>query len=160
LEAGRLWKARDRATGLFSTRPTDQDVLALVAEVYFRMGDLPRAGALWYLTDCSGDPVDQAMAAMRERYPMPSDLASALPIRDGIEAFPGPVQDRLHALQRAVKEQTGRDWVPAPRRSKGLVEAARPSRLADLGCVLALTLCLVVFVLGLVSVVSWLVSHI
>jgi hypothetical protein len=59
-----------------------------------------------------------------------------------------------------VKEQTGRDWVPAPRRSKGLVEAARPSRLADLGCVLALTLCLVVFVLGLVSVVSWLVSHI
>jgi hypothetical protein len=124
------------------------------------MGDLPRAAAYWYLTDCSGARVDQAMAAMRERFPTASDVAGALPIRDGIEAFPGPVQDRLLALKSAVKEQTGRDWTPAPRRGKPPIEASRPSRVADLGCMLALTLCLIVFVAGLVSIVSWLVGRI
>lgn len=114
----RLWKARDRVTGLFAARPSDPEVLKLAGEVYFRMGDLPRAAAFWFLTDHSGPDVDAARAAMDERYPRPTDLATALPIRDRIEVFPPPVQDRLRVIQRAVKERHGYDWEPAPRRQR------------------------------------------
>jgi hypothetical protein len=115
LDAGRLWKARDRVTGLFSADPTAQAVLTVAGEVYYRMGDLPRAAAFWMLTEHSGPEVETAMVAMRDRYPRVSDLAAALPIRDSIEAFPAGVQERLREVQKAVKEQSGYDWEPARR---------------------------------------------
>lgn len=159
LEAGRLWKARDRVTGLFAARPTDQAVLELSAEVYFRMGDLPRAGAFWYLTECSGTDVDTAMAAMRERYPTASDVVAGLPIRDGIESFPESVRVRLAALQAAVKEQSGRDWVPAARHARSPTPSTSPSsKLAATGCSLVAVAGLVVFVVGLISIVERLTS--
>jgi hypothetical protein len=131
-------------------------VLALTAEIHFRMGDLPRAAIFWYLTECSGKEVDQAAAAMRERYPRAQDLAAALPIRDRIEAFPEPVQDRLHGLQGAVRDETGRVWEPAPRRPRGPTNPPRPaSRLTSVGCTLALALCLGVGVVGLITIVNW-----
>ena len=160
LQAGRLWKARDRVTGLFAAQPTNQDVLALTGEVYFEMGDLPRAAAFWYLTDCSDEQVDKAMAAMRERYPTAGDIVAALPIRDRIEAFPRPVQVRLVALQQAVREETGRYWTPAPRRAKSSNTPNPRSRLADAGCTMAVAVALLVFVVGLISIVAWLTSAI
>jgi hypothetical protein len=146
--------------GLFAARPADQQVLALTAEVYFEMGDLPRAAAFWYLTDRSGPEVELAMAAMRERYPTASDVIAALPIRDRIESFPQPVQARLLALQAAVKEESGREWEPAPRRAHTQVTAKRTARLADAGGAVLLALVLVVFVVGLISSVTWLISAI
>lgn len=79
LEKGRLWKARDRVTGLFSRDPTNPDVLRLAGEVYFRMGDLPRSGAFWFLTDLSGEEVDAAISALGERYPNPGNLLRYCP---------------------------------------------------------------------------------
>jgi hypothetical protein len=145
---------------MFAARPVDQQVLALTAEVYSQMGDLPRAAAFWYLTDRSGPEVDLAMAAMRERYPTATDVIAALPIRDRIESFPQPVQVRLLALQAAVKDESGRDWIPAPRRDNSPVRPKRTARLANAVGALVMALVLVVFVVGLVSSVSWLVSAI
>ena len=115
LEKGRLWKARDRVTGLFSSDPTNPEVLRLAGEVYFRMGDLPRSGAFWFLTDLSGEEVDAAISALGERYPNPQELAAVLPIRDRIETYPAAARERLEALQRAVSNGTGHEWDPGPR---------------------------------------------
>jgi hypothetical protein len=49
LDEGRAWKARDRLDGLLTTRQ-DDEVLDLMGEVRFAMGDLPAAGALWFVT--------------------------------------------------------------------------------------------------------------
>ena len=158
LRTGRLWKARDRATGLFASRPTDQQVLSLTGEVYFRMGDLPRAASFWHLTERSGDDVDLAMSALRERYPRPSDLVAALPVRDEMQAFPEPVQARLIALKAEVKEQNGLDWAPGRRRSRSSVDQGPMSGLAGAGCIVAVMLGAVVFLIGLLAMVSELTS--
>lgn len=68
IDSGTLWKARDRLQGLVRVRPGDQEVLSLLGEVHFRMGDLPSAGRCWFLTERTGPEVDQALAAMEARH--------------------------------------------------------------------------------------------
>lgn len=48
LAAGRVWRARDRLNGLLTHRQ-DDEVLELLAHVHVEMGDLPAAGALFYV---------------------------------------------------------------------------------------------------------------
>jgi hypothetical protein len=64
--AGQLWKARDV---LVVHVEGTQDVEALVelGEVLFEMGDLPRAGAVWFAAGAKGPDVDAAIAAWREQ---------------------------------------------------------------------------------------------
>ena len=66
LEAGRPWRARDLlATHVESDR--DPEALALLAEVLNDMGDLPRAGAIWFAAGAKGPEVDAAVAAWRDQ---------------------------------------------------------------------------------------------
>ena len=89
LAEGRLWKARDRVTGNFAGRPTDPVLLELAGQVFFQMGDLPRAGAYWFLTDKDGPEVEAALVALKERHGNGAlGLVHALPVGDAIEAFP------------------------------------------------------------------------
>lgn len=67
LAAGQAWKARDRLTGVMSTR-TDDEVLDLLGEVYFQMGDLPAAGSLWFVTGRNDESAQAAIAAWHERF--------------------------------------------------------------------------------------------
>ena len=92
---GRLWKARDRLTGLLSMYPAEQPVLHLLGEVLFRMGDLPAAGRYWVLTDRQGDDVDAALEALHERFGEGVSLAKAIPIRAPLALYPPIVQERL-----------------------------------------------------------------
>lgn len=92
---GRLWKARDRLTGLLATFPADQKILNLLGEVYFQMGDLPQAGRYWYLTDRQGPEVDAAIEALVERYGSGRSCAKAIPIRAPIDLYPPAVHERL-----------------------------------------------------------------
>jgi hypothetical protein len=65
-EAGRLWKARDVLTAhVAGTR--DPEALAELGEVLYAMGDLPRAGAVWFAAGAKGPEVDTAVAAWREQ---------------------------------------------------------------------------------------------
>ncbi|TMD41813.1 MAG: hypothetical protein E6I88_06580 [Chloroflexi bacterium] len=48
LASGRLWKARDRLRGVLRSAPSNQWALEQLGDVYFRMGDLPEAGRVWF----------------------------------------------------------------------------------------------------------------
>jgi hypothetical protein len=99
LEAGRLWKARDRLHGYLASAPADQKALDLLGEVLFRMGDLPGAGAYWFMTERTDADSKLAGEALVERQSSrPDALLSILPIRAPIADYPPGVQERLRGL--------------------------------------------------------------
>ncbi|HYN67753.1 MAG TPA: hypothetical protein VES93_12760 [Ornithinibacter sp.] len=65
-ESGQAWKARDL---LLAHVEGSQDPEALIelGEVLFEMGDLPRAGAVWFVAGAKGPDVDASVAAWREQ---------------------------------------------------------------------------------------------
>ncbi len=65
-EAGQLWKARDVLVG-YVEGARDTDALVELGEVLFEMGDLPRAGSVWFAAGAKGPDVDAAVAAWREQ---------------------------------------------------------------------------------------------
>jgi len=65
-EAGQLWKARD-LLGDHVEGSRDPEALVELGEVLFEMGDLPRAGAVWFAAGAKGPDVDAAVAAWREQ---------------------------------------------------------------------------------------------
>ncbi len=65
-EAGQLWKARDVLVG-YVEGARDTDALVELGEVLFEMGDLPRAGAVWFAAGAKGPDVDAAVTAWREQ---------------------------------------------------------------------------------------------
>ncbi|MDQ4144141.1 MAG: hypothetical protein M3198_10440 [Actinomycetota bacterium] len=95
VDEGRLWKARDRLTGLLSRDPADQEVLQLLGEVHFAMRDLPAAGRYWFLTERTGPEVEEALGALKARFPTPQSLGTALPVYASLEAFPKTVRQRV-----------------------------------------------------------------
>ena len=98
LAGGRRWKARERLEGALANDPTNQAVLDLLGEICFAMGDLPAAGGYWFLTERSGTDVDAALGAMNERFPTPSALFTALPVKAALDAYPASVRARLERL--------------------------------------------------------------
>jgi hypothetical protein len=68
-----MWKARDRLLGAVASR-VDDELLTLLGDVHFAMGDLPAAGAVWagveQGTEPAVDPTRRAAAdaAWRERH--------------------------------------------------------------------------------------------
>jgi len=65
-EAGQLWKARDVLVGHVEGARDTQAMVEL-GEVLFEMGDLPRAGAVWFAAGAKGPDVDAAVTAWREQ---------------------------------------------------------------------------------------------
>ena len=65
-EAGQLWKARDVLEG-YVEGAQDADALVELGEVLFEMGDLPRAGSVWFAAGAKGPDVDASVAAWREQ---------------------------------------------------------------------------------------------
>jgi hypothetical protein len=95
----RLWKARDRLSGALVTTPTDPEILDLLGDIYFLMGDLPRAGAVWMLTDREDDRSRAANLALRERHGGDARLiVRALPLRAPLFAYPSTVAERVRSL--------------------------------------------------------------
>jgi hypothetical protein len=78
--------------------PTNQQMLTLLGEICFRMGDLPAAGSYWFLTDAHGEDVNAAHTALLERHRGPVALFNALPLRAPLEAYPEGVQARLRPV--------------------------------------------------------------
>lgn len=124
LDAGRLWKARDRLRGAFAAKPSDQEVLFLLGEVLFAMGDLPEAGRYWTMTAHSGDEFDAAYAALLERHGSdPIGLACAIPVRADLDELPPEARARLLDLRAAAEAKAGRPvnvrWGRRPRDTDG-----------------------------------------
>lgn len=78
IEDGRLWKARDRLAGALVHRQ-DNEVVSLLATVHQLMGDLPAAGALWFVLERDDDDTRQSLEAWRERYPTSDQQARSIP---------------------------------------------------------------------------------
>lgn len=66
MEEGRAWRARDLLAERVETE-RDPEALAYLGEVLHDMGDLPRAGAVWFAAGAKGAEVDAAVAAWREQ---------------------------------------------------------------------------------------------
>ncbi len=65
-DAGSLWQARDLLTDHVE-HERDPEALALLGEVLHDMGDLPRAGAVWFAAGATGPDVDSAVGAWRQQ---------------------------------------------------------------------------------------------
>jgi hypothetical protein len=129
LDNGRLWKARDRLLGKIADQPANQDILGLLGDVYFAMGDLPQAGRYWWLTDRDDDRADAAAKAFYERFGTSDvDVLRALPRPTIADAYSPGVRDRYEALIGAAREG-GHDWKPPVRH--------RPAQYVDIGTVMA-----------------------
>lgn len=148
---GRLWKARDRLAGMIRTDPTNQWGLNRLGEIYFRMGDLPAAGRVWFLTDREGPEWDSALAAFYERHGRRAqDIVSELRIRAPIEGFRARAQRRLRALQ-AELTAGGRKWEPHAGR---LEEPRAPMPIRNIVAGIAFILLILLVIVGLITGVS------
>ncbi|PWJ27028.1 hypothetical protein ATK17_3214 [Branchiibius hedensis] len=78
LASGRTWKARDRLRGAIGQRQ-DDEIVDLLAQVYFEMQDLPAAGALWFVTGRDDERARAAVAAWEERYGDPNERWHTIP---------------------------------------------------------------------------------
>lgn len=65
LEDGAAWRARD-ILERHVAQERDTEALTLLGEVLHGMGDLPRAGAVWFGAGARGPQVEEAVAAWRE----------------------------------------------------------------------------------------------
>jgi hypothetical protein len=111
IEAGRLWKARDRLSAAVRDSPTDQGILELLGEVYFRMGDQPAAWRYWVLTTREGADVDAAKLAFEERYGRAglADRLSQIPAYEPLADYPIAVRERVVELRQLGRAE-GIDW--------------------------------------------------
>jgi hypothetical protein len=108
IEAGRLWKARDRLDGYLATDPHDQQALVLLGEVCTRMGDLPAAGKYSYLTESWRE--GPAWDAFEERHGRSAArMLNALPAKPPLECYPPSVAARLGRLVDQARED-GHLW--------------------------------------------------
>ena len=165
LDRGRLWKARDRLLGKLADQPANQDLLGLIGEVYFAMGDLPQAGRYWWLTDRDDDRAGAAATAFYERFGTNEfDVLRALPRPTIADAYPQVVRDRYVALVEAARRGVAHGRPPS-RHMRAAYPAVDPAseeyeetwldRLATpqvFGFVLVLLLVLAAF--GLVTLVG------
>jgi len=101
IEAGELWRARDRLHSYVAQDPWHQGALELLGEVYWRMGDAPLAGRSWYLTERDDRPARQAREAFERRFPLP-ERGVMLRAREPYERYPNAVLTRLAPLRRPV----------------------------------------------------------
>lgn len=163
---GEPWLARDRLLGALRHKPIDQDVLRGLAEVQQELGDLPAAGACWFLTDADeSDPAaGPGLTALRARYRTATGLAHAVPVRGRIIDYPTAARIRILDLQA---ELTGQGWTwtpparpqppPRPRRHTLLHDAADAS-MGLLGGTVAIALVvgnLTIYVIGMIAIQRW-----
>ncbi|MGL4742815.1 MAG: hypothetical protein ACRCXL_00290 [Dermatophilaceae bacterium] len=151
-DRGARWRARDILEQHVADE-RDPEALAFLGEVLHEMGDLPRAGAVWFGSGLRGPAVDEAMAAWREQSG--DDFLSmwrSLPAP--VRAEPRP--PRLEALRARAADAAGGD--PDEMDDAGPVEGTDGS--VDAARVIAWLLAamfVVCAVIGAVTVLGWLV---
>jgi hypothetical protein len=147
VEENRLWKARDRLGGALVSTPTDPEVLDLLGEVYFLMGDLPRAGAVWMLTERDDDRSRAAIQALREQHGGDARLiVRALPLKAPLADYPATVAGRVRTLAREAELDPERIHARSPgaeaRRSSACFDACSCLGCGGIAVFLIVALCL------------------
>jgi hypothetical protein len=137
IEAGELWRARDRLHSYVAQDPWHQGALDLLGEVFWRMGDAPLAGRSWYLTERDDGPAREARVAFERRFPLAGRRAM-LRAREPYDRYPSAVQARLASLGRP----------PPPEEEEGASSLG-----ATLAVLAALLLTVGVWLLGAVTAI-------
>jgi hypothetical protein len=130
----------------------EQEVLELLGQVFYAMGDLPQAGRYWFLTERSGEDADKARSALFARYGTGSTLLAVLPFGHGLDTYPEVVRSRAEALdvdQREVERRLSK--------ASGRPAAIpRGSRITDWLIGAFFVLLLVTLLVGFVTVLKFL----
>jgi hypothetical protein len=145
--------ARDRLESYVAVGSTDVEALDLLGEILFEMGDLPRAARYWMLTPRNDDQFDQAMAALRERYPRARVRLDYLPLRGPIESYSEVARRRIEGLAAEAKREDGRDLTL---RSSVPYESPPPLSRVARATLLALV---ALFVVILVAGIWWIIEQ-
>ena len=103
IDAGATWRARDLLAAHVEA-DRDPAVLTMLGEVYTSMGDLPRAGAIWFAAGAKGDEVDAAVSAWRAQSRDDFTLMWwSLPASVRVE----PMPRRIEALRERARAAGG-----------------------------------------------------
>lgn len=105
IEEGMLWRARNRLEGFVGSQGYHREVVELLGEVCYRMGDYPAAGRFWFFTQADSDAKHLAIETfVRQHGGRPEQMLSQLPknLRDCRPTrFPFEARQRLEKLQAA-----------------------------------------------------------
>ncbi|MGW1543023.1 DUF6584 family protein [Streptomyces sp. NPDC002309] len=152
LAAGRVPLARQRLRGLVSSFPGDLTLRRRLAEVYRLYGEPAEAGRWMYLEQ-DRDPAETS--AFETRHLTPQQRMRALAWRGPESLAPTAfAREQLAAVRAACSEAMGRpvDWDTVP---SGWREDYKRRPLADFlagtGCLVAVLVCLGLWVNGLVA---------
>lgn len=161
LAAGRAWRARDVLADRVA-HERDDEALTLLGHVHHGMGDLPRAGAAWFAVGLKGPEADEAVAAWREQAEDDfADMWRSLPEPWRGEPRPARIE-ALRARALASDPLLEQPLAPlVPERSEdsdddtsgGGVDGA-----TVIGWILG-ALFVVCAVIGVVTVLGWIVPH-
>jgi len=154
IEAGRLWRAREKLQGAMRSYPADVRVLEAYGRLLDRLGDRVQAGKFLFLSGVRGPDVDEAIALFISRHGKGhlNSLTAQFPRavrRVGLGAFPAVVMLELEQLglpEAQVKEDSFDPVDPnfGVRQSLGV-----------LGCGLVALVLLVAAVVGLATMFKW-----
>ena len=156
LRTGEVAMARTRLRSLVAAFPQRLDLRERLAHAYRLEGDKAQAGRWSFLAE-DRDPAE--LAAFGKAYRRDAvRVMGALGWRgDEDDAATPTARDRLREIRARAEEQAQRplEWAEVP---SGV--ATDESPLAVVGCALVALALLVVFVVGAVSVVGWVVRAI
>jgi hypothetical protein len=101
IKAGRLWRARERLSGVLQHRIYDPDLCEEMGYVLLLMNDLPEAGKYLFLSGKRKPEYEEAIEIFLQRHGRHGwkQLASQFPKRLQnlrLDQFPQSVQDQLH----------------------------------------------------------------
>ena len=160
LQAGRIWKARDRLVGHLATQ-RDPEALDLLGQVYYDMGDLPAAGAVWFGSTRKGEDVDAAVEAWRERHGDHfGEMWRSLPRSLRMEPRSAKVDAlRSKAIEQDSREgRVGRGTGVGPPPADGSDNDGGVDAATVIAWVLAATF-VVCAIVGLVTILRWMVPN-
>jgi hypothetical protein len=112
IDRNELWRARERLEGYIGSTGYDRDVVELLGDVCYRMGDHPNAGRYWFFTPADSSQKQSAIETFVRRCGgAPRMVYSNLPrtLRDRRPTqYPPEVRHRLDSLREAVGPRAAR----------------------------------------------------
>ena len=158
-----LGKARDRLHGLLATYPDDLAIRHKLGEVYWQLGHPAMAGRYWYLEQpATANKAAACWAFERSCGGSQLETLLALKFRGDADGLSDPyARQKLQTLMRDVEAEYGMR-IHAGKRGKTKYERTRlPGRwvgvLLAVGCAAVALVALSLVLIGLATVVSWLI---
>ncbi|MGD9855321.1 MAG: DUF6584 family protein [Planctomycetaceae bacterium] len=161
IAAGDLGKGRDRLHGLISSYPNDLTLRSRLAEVYWKLQYPHRAGCYWFLEEHQTHETREAVAAFEKRCGGdPWIILHSIKFRGDPDHLSPLARERLEGVIARCKAKYGRYPDFSQKRTR-YIETAQQKATTTLlatGCITALVLIGACAIVGLITIVSWLLT--